>query len=139
VEINITIILQIFIFVALLLWLSPMLFAPILRLFDERERRIVGSLEEAKVLNQAAIEKGKTFDEQYQNARDKARESLSLMKQATDKEHREVIDQAKHVAKEKIEQADKLLVAEENQARLELSRASEVIALDIINALTKKA
>lgn len=137
-EINATIILQIVIFMTLLLWLSPMLFAPILRLFDERERRIEGAKLEASKMSLLADEKAKAFDEQYQKARLRARESLSNAKFAMEKEHRAIIEQAKLLAKEKVAVAEAELKREESRVRPELDHAVSKIAEDIIQALIKR-
>ena len=72
-EINATILVQIFLVVALLLWLSPTLFAPIMRLFDERERRIFGAKEESLRMNREASEMSQVFDQKLDEARLNAR------------------------------------------------------------------
>lgn len=137
-EINATIILQIFIFMSLLLWLSRVLFAPILRLFDERERRIEGAKTEASQMSLLADEKGRLFDEQYQRAREKARESLAFSQHSLEKEHHEIITRAKTLAKEKVEKAQILLEEEQIKVRPELENAIGTIAQDIIQAITKQ-
>jgi F-type H+-transporting ATPase subunit b len=137
VEINATIILQIFIFSILLLWLSRTLFAPILKLFDERERRITGAMKEALSLNDLAQKKAEAFDEQYQQARNKARESLSLLNQKMEKEHQEILQKAKLIAKAKVNESEEKLKLEENIARPVLLSQAQTMAQDIIKTLVK--
>jgi F-type H+-transporting ATPase subunit b len=135
VEVNATIFVQIFIFLMLLMWLSPTLFAPVLRLFEERERRIVGAREDAVKMTDLALEKANTFDSEYSKARLAAREALADLKRQADLESSQVIEQAKLKARQKLELAQKDLAKQEAMVRQELSSASDAIAKDIVNSL----
>ena len=53
-EVNSTLLIQLVLFLSLLGLLSHSLFAPILKLFEERERRIAGAQAEAAVLHKQA-------------------------------------------------------------------------------------
>lgn len=134
-EINGTIFLQVFIFLTLLMWLSRTLFAPILRLFEEREQRIDGAKKIALELSNLADEKSKTFLAEYEKAKGEARHTLSEMKHAMDKEYTEALERVRSSAREKLMAADEELLEQEQQIREELFRKSAGIANDIVKAM----
>ncbi len=134
-ELNATIFVQIFIFMTLLLWLSRALFAPILALFDEREKRIGGAKREAQELITLAEEKGRLFELEYEKARLEARHTLSSLKLEADKEQGIIIARVRQEAKEKLDRAEEELKEEERQVRSQLSAASESVSADIIKVL----
>lgn len=136
-EVNATIFLQIGIFLCLLVWLSRSLFAPILRLFDERERRIDGARIEASEFNALADEKAATFELEFARARDHARHQLSALKHSMDKEHNELLDSVKALAKDKIAKAEAELVHQEASVREQLRANSAVIANEMVGALLR--
>ena len=138
-EINVTIFLQIFFFLVLLLWLSKFLFAPIMRLFDERERRIEGAKIKAIELQSKAQGMADEFDNRYLSAQDEARKHLAHLKHSIDKEHQEIIDRAKSVAREWIQKAQDDLVREEGQARKELMAESNIMAENVISAFLRRS
>lgn len=119
----------------LLFWLSPVLFRPIMRLFEEREKRIEGAKAEAQAMLALAEEKSLTFDREYSKAKASARELLAGLKQQADKEQRELLDGARLEAKKMLHEADLELLAEEKRVRAELSGTSAQITGDIIKAL----
>lgn len=138
-ELNITIFLQIFIFVMLLLWLSKSLFKPIMRLFEERERRIEGAQQEAASFNSLAEEKWKTFEIQYAQAKENARQALSELKHQMEKENSELLEVAKASARERLVTAEKALLKEEQQIKEQLQKSSEEIASYMVNSLMQRS
>lgn len=137
-ELNATIFVQIFIFLTLLLWLSRSLFAPILKLFEEREKRIVGAKVEASELSARADDKAKAFSDAFELARDNARQTLSQLKHAMEKEHNEILDKTKSIARDRLDRAQKELMEEENAIRLELAGASSAITEQVIATMTRQ-
>jgi len=137
-EVNGTIFLQILIFLSLLLWLSRSLFAPLLRLFDEREKRIVGAKTESLELGSLADEKSKAFDLACDQARKSGKHTLSELKQALEKEHQEALALMKARAKEKLDKAQSELLEQEKEVRKILTAASSSLADDIVAVLLRK-
>jgi F-type H+-transporting ATPase subunit b len=138
VEINGTIFLQIFIFLMLLLWLSRSLFDPIMRVFDEREKRIFGAKKEALDLSLLADEKAKFFDVEYEKARNEARVMLNQLKQAMDLKQSETLAKAKRKAREKLEKAEADLIAQEQEITAELMSASRALAHNVVTSFVPK-
>jgi F-type H+-transporting ATPase subunit b len=138
VEINATILVQIFLVVALLLWLSPALFAPIMRLFEERERRIVGAQEASAQMSKEALAKAQAFDKQYEQARHNARQVLTELKTKADHEQAQTLGAVRSQAKEQIKAAEQELIREETRVRAELVVVEDDIAKEIVKTLTAK-
>jgi len=139
VEINATILVQIFLVVALLLWLSPTLFAPIMRLFDERERRIFGAQEESALMTREALEMSQVFDQKLDEAKLNARHILTELKGQADSEQAQVLAEVRAQAKIRLEKAEAELVLEEKRVRAELALAKDEMADEIVRSLMAKS
>lgn len=137
-EINATIFVQIFFIMILLLWLSRSLFAPIMRLFDERERRIVGARAESADLSKRALEKAQAFDQELKEARLSARQVLTDLKHQADNEQAEMLLQVRMQAKARLHESEQALAVEESKVRSELALATDVMADEIVKALMMK-
>lgn len=137
-ELNGTILLQIFFFLTLLLWLSRSLFAPLMLLFEERERRITGAQKDALELSGLAEERRKAFEERYLKAKQEARDHLSHEKHAMEKLHSEDLARVKSVARDKLKEAEKEMDEEEQRLRTKLTDASASIAEEVVDALIKQ-
>src|SRR5437016_888915 len=109
-ELNGTIFLQIFIFLTLLFWLSWSLFATIMRLFDEREKRIDGAKAKALEFDELALETASLFDQEYEQARESARQTLNELKQNLEKEHANNLGRIKIAQKERLEKSQASLL-----------------------------
>ncbi len=137
VELNGTIFLQVFIFLSLLVWLSKTLFAPIMRLFEEREQRIDGAKKIAFDLSELADDKARVFAIEYEKAKVEARHTLSELKHAMEKQHEEALDKVKAASREKLLAAEIELREQERVIREDLQKKSEGIAKDMVAAMMR--
>jgi F-type H+-transporting ATPase subunit b len=139
VELNATIFLQAAIFFALLAWLSPVLFDPFLKLFEERERRIVGAAEDAKQLAGSADESAKKLEEKTREAQNEARKVLaSLRAQANEKEQK-IITDARAVASAKLDEARSDLFEASEEARRSLKDDAKALSSQIVEKVLGRA
>jgi F-type H+-transporting ATPase subunit b len=138
VEINATILVQIFLLVALLLWLSPTIFAPIMRLFEERERRIIGAQADAARMSQEALLKTQALDDKFDKERLDARQVLAKLKSASDSEQAKALEEIRKHAKERLHKAELDLHVEEERVRSELALLTNDMADEIVKALMAK-
>lgn len=69
VDVDLTFLWSILVFVVLALVLKPLLFEPMLRLFEERERRIEGTKAEARKLDDAAGQALSRYEDEMKKAR----------------------------------------------------------------------
>ena len=97
-ELNITILVQLVIFLLLLFFLWGWLFDPMMKLFDERERRIMGAASEAKRLAGAADETATRIETRTREAQDEARKVLTTLRAQATQREREIIEAAKEQA-----------------------------------------
>lgn len=72
VDADLTVFIQLGILVALMLVLKPVLFDPMLRLFEEREMRIEGAKAEARAMDQASAEAELRYEEAMKASRAEA-------------------------------------------------------------------
>lgn len=138
-EINATILVQIFLVVALLLWLSPSLFAPIMRLFDERDRRIFGAKEESALMTREALEMSQVFDQKLDQAKLNARHVLTELKAQADSEQAQILAEVRAQAKVKLEKAESELMLEEKRVRAELLLTKDQMADEIVKSLMARS
>lgn len=134
-ELNGTIFIQIFIFVIALLWLSKSLFEPIIRLFEERDRRISGAQSESELLLKKAQEKSDQFDREYNKAKEKAREFLAHIKSTHERDHSEKLALCKASMQEKLNASERDLKEQSQKAHARLDADAHLIAQDIVNRL----
>lgn len=106
-EINITILFQISVFLLLLGWLSRFLFKPLLVLVDERERRISGARAEAKAALAAASQRKNQVEERIIEARTDARATLEGLKAQDLEFYHKIAETARQEAREEIKRAHK--------------------------------
>jgi F-type H+-transporting ATPase subunit b len=138
-EINATLLLQLVLFLVLLAWMSSVLVAPLMRIYDEREKRIYGAAEEAKQLRSGADEKAGLVDDKLKEAHEEAREVLEqLRKKGMDKE-RELIDEARSKAASKLEDAQADLFATTEEIKGDLREDADKIAAEIVEKVLGRA
>lgn len=136
-EVNGTIIIQILIFMALLLWLSQSLFRPLILLFDEREKRISGSKILSEQMALDAQKKSTEFDENFLLAKNEAKKMLSEITAQSLKEQADFLADIKQQAKEKLNKAENELLAEEKSIKETLMATVQDLSEEIIQVLKR--
>lgn len=136
-EVNGTIIIQILIFMALLLWLSQSLFNPLIWLFDEREKRISGSKILSEQMALDAQKKSAQFDEGIISAKNEAKKMLSEMKAQNLKEQMNFLADIKQKAKEKLNLAENELLAQEKSLKDTMLATAQDLSEEIIQLLKR--
>lgn len=119
-ELNATVFLQLIAFLLLLGWLSTVLFAPLMRVYEEREKRIEGSAEEARRLRESAGEKADVVEKRLQEAQEEARRILEELRAEGAEKERQLVEAARESAAARLEdaQADLFAVSEEVKGKL---------------------
>jgi len=115
VEINSTLLWQVFNFLVLLWLLKRYLYGPIKEILDKREKTIKNEIEEAEQKHEEAMELKKEYKAELKRARDKSSDIIDKAERRARERAKEIISKAKKQA-EKIEE-DKL--AEIEQAKVE--------------------
>lgn len=104
VDADLTVFIQLGILVALMLVLKPVLFDPMLRLFEEREKRIEGAKEEARALDQASAEAELRYEEAMKGARAEAAVERDRLRAEGAKAEAELMGRARAEAASTLEQ-----------------------------------
>lgn len=120
-EINATIIVQLVVFLSLMLWLSKVLFAPLMKLFDARELRIQGSKDAAKELEAQGLEKLAYVEARMKQAQKESREMFAVLKAEGAAYHRTLVDDARSKARSKMTEAKIRIATDLEKARSQMS------------------
>lgn len=127
-ELNITLIVQLMVFLTGVLWLSFVLFRPMLQLLEEREKRIEGTRREAEKLLTAGGEKSGIIDIRIEEARAQAMEERAALRSQGQKVYQDLVEGARREAQEKIGQARSEIQKAQTQASAALKKEAEALA-----------
>ncbi|MBH1989522.1 MAG: ATP synthase F0 subunit B [Myxococcaceae bacterium] len=119
-EVNSTLLVQLFLFLSLLAWLSKFLFAPMQKLFDERERRIEGARIEALRLQKEAQQRLEEVELRIHQAQKEARLALIALQAEGARFHREILDTARKQNAQELKAAQEALHEQIETVRAEL-------------------
>jgi len=131
VDFDLTLVGQVVIFIFLFIVLKPMLFDPMLHLFEERERRIDG----AKVLARKIDEKSATALTTYENEMAKARSSANAEREKLRNEglkaESEILARVRQSTSKVLEDGRKQMQAEMGKAREGLKNETGPLAREL--------
>ena len=127
-EINITLVIQLFVLALLMVWLSRFLFAPMTRVFDERERRVETATDKAHALNAEAEKLLLQIEESLKAARHLAKDDIQAIKEAAKHERARLIEEAQSEAAQKMRAMIQALHDEEARTKAHLLSKIETFA-----------
>ncbi len=138
-ELNASLLIQLAIFLGLLAWLANVLFAPMGKVFDERERRIDGAADEAVAMRAGADEKAHLIDQKLAEAQAEARDRLNALREAGLAKQREIVEAARVQSQAKLDEARGTLAEKAESARQDLHADANKIANDIVEKVLGRA
>lgn len=138
-ELNATLFLQAAIFFALLAWLSPVLFDPFLKLFDEREKRIVGASDEAKKLTGSAEDAARQLAEKTALAQADARKVLAELRAQAAVREQKIVADARTAAAARMDEAQSELFEATEEARRALKDEAKALSGQIVEKVLGRA
>jgi F-type H+-transporting ATPase subunit b len=138
-ELNATILIQAVILLALFAWLSPMLFSPLMKVFDERDRRIHGAANEAKSYLGAADEKTALVEQKTKEATVAARQILTQLREQAQAAEQTTLAAAREKATSRLDEARGELFEASETARKALKADANVIADEIVKKVLGRA
>jgi F-type H+-transporting ATPase subunit b len=131
IEINFSILIQVFNFFLLLIILNQVLYKPILKILDEREQRIDGQLQQAKKI----LEDGQALQDDYNkklyNAKIDAMNTKNAARNAASEQANGIIEDSRKKAEEIINQMQQQMALELAQAKKELEPELSVMSATI--------
>lgn len=131
VDVNWTFLLQIGLFVLLFLILEPLLFDPMLKLFEERERRIDGAKNEAREMYRQADEKTAKYEEELTTVKRQAGEERDKLRAEGQKKEQQILAKVRAETNAMLDEGRKRIADEGAQLRKDLDAAAQALARDI--------
>ncbi len=135
IDIDLTIVIQLAIFIALSLLATRWLFKPYLKMRDDREKGIEGAREEADKLSAEADARLADYDAKLDDARDRARKEQHEVRAEASTSQRELMEKTRADAASAMEEARGKLATETEAARAELMPKADSIANDMVSKL----
>ncbi|GMV13398.1 MAG: hypothetical protein AMXMBFR56_16220 [Polyangiaceae bacterium] len=123
-----TFVLQMCIFVVLILVLKPLLFDPVLKVFEEREKRTDGARAEARTMQEEAGQLLRRYEAELEKIHRVAAEERDHLRAETTKLEAEILREARAVSTRVVEDGRKKIEAEIGAIRVDLGRQTEQIA-----------
>jgi F-type H+-transporting ATPase subunit b len=126
-----TFLVQMVLFGFLILVLKPMLFDPVLKVFEEREKRTEGARAEAREMQEEAGELLTRYEKKMEQVNQVAADERERIRNETSKLEAEIIGEARTVAAGVVAEGRTKIESEVSKIRFDLGRESEKLAQDI--------
>ena len=126
-----SVLVQMVIFAALVVVLKPLLFDPVLRVFEERERRTEGYRAEARRMQEEAGELLRQYERELDRVRQVASQERERIRAETSQLEAEILAEAQQATTQMLDEGRRQIEAEVNAIRFELGQQSERIAAHI--------
>lgn len=135
IDIDLTVLLQFGLFVAMFVLANKLLFKPYLALREKRIAGIDGARAEAERMNAEAESKLVEYEHKLTSARNKAAEETRAVRAEASKHEQEVTDKSRKAATDAMNAATAKVKSETEAARAELATRAEAIAKQMAKQL----
>lgn len=126
-----TLFVQVGLFVVLWIVLKPLLFDPMLKLFEEREKKIEGTIADARKIDLQSADAKATYDEALTKARAAGALERDRLRAEGIKKENELLTAARVASQQKIDEGRTQSLKEVDAARSDLSKERQVLARDV--------
>jgi F-type H+-transporting ATPase subunit b len=134
-DFDLTFVLQMLLFALLIVVLKPLLFEPVLRVFEEREKRTEGARDSARHMQEEAGELLSRYESELERVREVARQERERARAETARVETELMLQARESANKIVEEGRQRVDRERRQVEFGLGRESERLARSIAEAV----
>jgi F-type H+-transporting ATPase subunit b len=131
VDLDLTFLGQMVVFATVILVLKPLLFDPVLGLFQERERRTEGARAEARRMQEKAGELLREYEHEMEKVQRVAGEERDKMRAETARLEAKELVEARAIATKIVEEGRARIAEEIHEIKFDLGRNSERLARDI--------
>lgn len=131
VDVDITVLAQLVMFTGFIVLMKPLIFDPLLRLFEERERRTEGAIAEARQMDEEAISLKREFDTKFEGIRREASLERERLRSENAKLEAERLDAARTAVTKTLEEGQEKVEAEIGRIRDELGAQRQALAAQI--------
>lgn len=118
-------------FFVIILVLKPLLFEPVLRIFEEREKRTDGARSEAREMQEEAGGLLRKYERELERVGRVAAEERDRIRAETGKQEAEILEEARVIATKISEEGRKKIDDEVNRIRFDLGKRSAELSRDI--------
>jgi F-type H+-transporting ATPase subunit b len=134
-DFDLTFVLMMVVFAALIVVLKPLLFEPVLRVFEEREKRTEGARDSARAMQEEAGALLSRYEKELAKVHEVARQERDRIRAETAKLEAEVMAQARETSNRILEDGRKRIDQERRQIEFALGRESERLARNVAEAV----
>ena len=131
VDFDLGFVVQMLVFATLVLVLKPLLFDPVLRVFEEREKRTDGARAVARELQEKSGELLRKYEHELERVNRAAAEERDRIRTATGKLEAEILEEARKVSQRIVDEGRQAIAEELHSIRFDLGKQSERIARDM--------
>jgi F-type H+-transporting ATPase subunit b len=131
VDLDVTLVFQVVLFLVLLVTLKPLLFDPMLALFEEREKRIDGAKLQARKMDEASAGALSKYEAEMQNARAAGNAERDKLRAQAAKEESEILGRVRQSTTATLEEGRKKLSAEVEEVRRALKADSPKLGREL--------
>ena len=131
VDLDLTFVGQMVVFATLIVILKPLLFDPVLGLFQEREKRTDGARAEARRMQEKAGELLREYERELEKVHRVAGEERDKMRAETVRAEARELAEARALAAKIVEEGRQRVAEEIHEIKFDLGRNSERLARDI--------
>ncbi len=135
VDFDLSFVAQIALFGLFILVLKPILFDPLLKLFEEREKLTEGARADARTMDERAAELSTTFEAELEKVRHEAARDREHLRAETTRLETQMMDQAKADAAKILAEGRAQIAAEVAALRSELEAGRPALAQQIASKL----
>jgi F-type H+-transporting ATPase subunit b len=126
-----TFLVQVVLFVALTLFLKPVLFDPMLKLFEERERLTDGAKLQARKIDEKSASAATKYDAEMAKARNAAGAERDKIRAEAVKTEQEILGKVRDATTKVLEDGKKSALAEAERARAALKAEAGALAREL--------
>jgi F-type H+-transporting ATPase subunit b len=135
VDLDITIVGQIVLLLILLVVLKPLLFDPMLKLFEEREKRIDGARVQARRMDEASAGALTKYETEMQHARAAGNVEREKLRAEGTKEENEILGKVRESTSKMLEEGRSRLTGEAGQVRKALQGESATLGRQLASRI----
>jgi F-type H+-transporting ATPase subunit b len=126
-----TFIVQMVVFALLVVLLKPLLFDPVLKIFEQREEKTEGAKASAREMQEKAGELLRRYERELERVGRVAAEERERLRVETVRLEGDILGEARSLAHEIIEHGRRKIETEVGAIRFDLGKESEILARDI--------
>ena len=138
IDLNMTLLIQWGIYIALMVFLHFFLFKPVLKVIDARQARIEGTIAGAEELQTQAAHNREEYETKMKSAKERVFVRTAAIREAASREAKEVMDKAREEAMAQVEATKARIQQESEVVRKELLANVDTLARSIAGKILER-